>query len=232
LPGKVLADLCGKPVLRHVWERAIGISGVGEVVVLTESEKVQRAVESWGGVCHMTPETCGSGTERIGTAIGKLRGDYIFNVQGDEPFFDGELIGLMVQRTRKRQDFDVLTPIFPIRDNKLLESSNVVKVITDYSDRALYFSRCPVPFIRDCPQEQWLSRDLHRGHLGIYLYRREILEKFCQLPPSPLAAAESLEQLRLLQMGHCIRTIVAEKFAPAIDVPEDLIFARKILSRR
>ncbi|MDR2576899.1 MAG: 3-deoxy-manno-octulosonate cytidylyltransferase [Puniceicoccales bacterium] len=232
LPGKMLADLCGKPVLQHVWEEAADIVGLEEVVVLTEAEIVRQAVESWGGTCWLTANSCVSGTERIGSVIDRFCGDYVFNVQGDEPFLDRKLIGRMIQRARQMEDFDVLTPVFPICEESLLHNPNVVKVVCDHRERALYFSRCPIPYLRDCEKDRWAEQKLHRGHVGIYLYRKDLLKKLPEIPESPLARAESLEQLRFLQAGYIIQTIATSHFSPAIDVPDDLRVAEEFFLKQ
>jgi 3-deoxy-manno-octulosonate cytidylyltransferase (CMP-KDO synthetase) len=227
----MLANICGKPVLRHVLEAAASVVGIEEVVVLTEAEIVQKAVASWGGTCWMTSKSCGSGTERIASVVGKLCGDYIFNVQGDEPFLDVNLVEQMVKRTVALCDFDILTPVFQLPEDNMLISPNIVKVVRGHDGRALYFSRCPIPYVRDCKPEQWANQKIHMGHIGIYLYRRELLENFINLPQSRLASAESLEQLRFLQAGYCIQTIEAKHFSPAIDVPDDLQIATEFYNK-
>jgi 3-deoxy-manno-octulosonate cytidylyltransferase (CMP-KDO synthetase) len=215
----MLADLRGKPVLRHVWERAMRVRNAAEVVVLTEHEKVRSAVESWGGTCLLTPESCSTGTERIASALDRLSGDCICNLQGDEPFLNVPLIERMVELAG-RDEF--LTPVYPITDPSWLHTPNVVKVVRDHRGRALYFSRHPIPYVRDLPPERWCERVTYYGHMGVYLYRRELLEKLPQLPPSPLAEAESLEQLRFLQSGYAIQTIETSRPGPAVDTREDL----------
>jgi 3-deoxy-manno-octulosonate cytidylyltransferase (CMP-KDO synthetase) len=222
----MLADLRGKPMLWHVWSQAKKVRGVDEVLVLTEHGKILDAVKSWGGECLMTPESCTTGTERIASALDRIRGAFIFNVQGDEPFLNVELVERMVAVAIGNRNFDVLTPIYPITDGAVLHSPNTVKVIRDHRGRAIYFSRHPIPYLRDVSPDRWAEKFPYYGHMGIYLYRRELLEKLATLPPSSLAVAESLEQLRFLQAGYSISTLETTQPGPAVDVVEDLERAR------
>ena len=229
LPGKVLADLCGKPVLRRVWDVAKSVAAVVEVVILTESPQVKAAVESWGGRCEITPDSCMTGTERIAWALEKIPGDYIVNFQADEPFLEAATVEALVAVQAEAGDgIAVRTPIYAIRSAAELNDPSVVKVVRGHGGEALYFSRCPVPHIRDCPLERWPEQGLHFGHIGIYLYGREILSQWHSMPRSQLAEAESLEQLRLLQAAHKIGTVLVGSPSLAIDTVEDLERARKI----
>ncbi|MDR0727800.1 MAG: 3-deoxy-manno-octulosonate cytidylyltransferase [Puniceicoccales bacterium] len=229
LPGKVLADLNGKPVLKHVWDAANRVKGVREVIVLTESTKVLDVVEGWGGVCYLTAESCNNGTERIASALDRFSGDFIFNIQSDEPFLRIGLVEDMIAWTRSGKPFDILTPVYPIGDVDDIFNPSVVKVVLTHSGKALYFSRSPIPHVRETAPNCWLDKAQCFGHLGIYLYRRKILEQLQTIPQSQLAAVESLEQLRFLQGNYCIQTIATNKNSIAIDTSEDLIRARKII---
>lgn len=221
-PGKMLAELDGKPILQHVWERAKRVRGIGEVVVLTEAQIIRDAVESWGGVCHLTPESCANGTMRIHSALPRLEADHIINVQGDEPFLDVELVEKMATMAQDKPDFDMLTPIYPIQNGADLFNPNIVKAIVNPQGRAIYFSRHPIPYLRDVSPDEWVQRFPFNGHMGIYLYGRRLLEDLPNIPESALANAESLEQLRFLEAGYRIQTIRAARSTIAIDRPEDL----------
>ncbi|MDR1457103.1 MAG: 3-deoxy-manno-octulosonate cytidylyltransferase [Puniceicoccales bacterium] len=229
LPGKVLADLGGKPVLKHVWETANRIKDVREVIVLTESAEVLDAVMDWGGICYLTPESCNSGTERIASALDYFSGDFIFNVQSDEPFLKDKLLESMIARTLTNGALDVLTPVYPLTDVGDILNPNVVKVVIAHGGEALYFSRSPIPHVRGAGSDKWLSMTQFFGHMGVYLYAREILERVPFLPRSSLATAESLEQLQLLQAGYHIQVIPADGPSIAIDTAEDLARAREII---
>ncbi|MDR2030429.1 MAG: tRNA uridine-5-carboxymethylaminomethyl(34) synthesis enzyme MnmG [Puniceicoccales bacterium] len=229
-PGKVLADLGGRPVLRHVWERAMAVPGIAAVYILTDEAIVQNAVESWGGTCLMTPPTCATGSDRIVAALPKLLGDFIINVQGDEPFFAVDLVGRMVARAKELVNFAVLTPVYPLTDAAALFNPNTVKVVRCHDGRALYFSRQAIPHLRGVDPSLWHLRHGYLGHMGIYCYPRSTLENLSALPPSPLANGESLEQLQLLEAGLTVQTILADTPTIAIDTPDDLLRAQKFLA--
>lgn len=231
-PGKMLAKLDGKPILKRVWERAKMVHGVANVVVLTEASIIRAAVESWGGVCLMTPESCANGTMRIHSALPKLEAEYVLNVQGDEPFLDVDLVEKMIAMADGASDFDMLTPIYSITSGADLFNPNIVKAIVNGQGRAVYFSRHPIPYLRDVSNDEWVDRFPYSGHMGIYLYRRSLLENLPNIPESPLANAESLEQLRFLEAGYRIQTLRAERPTIAIDRPEDLERAAQFIAAR
>jgi 3-deoxy-manno-octulosonate cytidylyltransferase (CMP-KDO synthetase) len=227
LPRKVLADLGGKPVLRHVWERAARMRRATEVLVATDSEEVAAVVAGWGGQFVLTSPACRSGTERIASILDGLRGEFILNVQGDEPFIDPALLDALAERFAAAGG-DLVTPVYPIRDAATLASAAVVKVVRGADGRALYFSRAAIPYGRGVPPEQWAERGGYWGHLGVYGYSRAALARYPALPESALEAAESLEQLRFLEAGFCIQTVETDYHAVAIDTPEDLARARAL----
>lgn len=228
LPRKVLADLGGKPVLQHVWERVARMRKATEILVATDSEEVARAVAGWGGQFVMTSPECRSGTERIASIMDGLKGQFILNVQGDEPFIDPALLDAIVERFAATGG-DVVTPVYAIRDFKTLINPAVVKVVRGVDGRAWYFSRSPIPHIRGLPVEEWPARGQHYGHLGVYGYARAKLAVYAALPESPLECIEALEQLRFLEAGWRIQTVETDYHAVAIDTPEDLVRARTLL---
>jgi len=229
LPRKVLADLGGKPVLRHVWERVARMRKATEILVATDSEEVAKAVAGWGGQFVMTSPDCRSGTERIASILDGLKGQFILNVQGDEPFIDPVLLDALVE-CFAAEGGDVVTPVYPIRDLATLMNPAVVKVVRGADGRAWYFSRSAVPHVRGVPMEEWPARGLHWGHLGVYGYARAKLAAYATLPESPLESVEALEQLRFLEAGWRIQTLETEYHAVAIDTPEDLAKARALLA--
>jgi len=229
LPRKVLADLGGKPVLRHVWERVAQMKRATEILVATDSEEVAKVVAEWGGQFVMTSPECRSGTERIASILEGLKGQFILNVQGDEPFIDPRLLDSMAE-TFAKTGGDVVTPVYPIRDAALLANPAVVKVVRGADGRAWYFSRSPVPHLRGVPMEQWPARHLHWGHLGVYGYARAKLAEYSTLPECPLESIEALEQLRFIEAGWRIQTVETDYHAVAIDTPEDLSRARALLA--
>ncbi len=229
LPRKVLADLGGKPVVQHVWERAARMRRATEVLVATDSEEVAAAVAGWGGQFVMTSPECRSGTERIASILGGLRGSFILNVQGDEPFIETALLDALAERYASAGG-DVVTPVYPIHDAALLLNPAVVKVARAADGHALYFSRSAIPHRRGVPPEEWPARGTYWGHLGVYGYARAVLEQYPSLPESALEVAESLEQLRFLEAGLRIQTVETAYHAVAIDTPADLERARTLLA--
>ena len=229
LPRKVLADLGGKPVLRHVWERVARMKRATEILVATDSEEVAAATAEWGGQYVMTSPDCRSGTERIASILDGLKGQFILNVQGDEPFIDPVLLDALVERFANYGG-DVVTPVYPIRELATLTNPAVVKVVRGADGRAWYFSRSPIPHVRGVPIEEWPARGLHWGHLGVYGYARSKLAVYATLPESPLEGIEALEQLRFLEAGWRIQTVETDYHVVAIDTLEDLIRARSLLA--
>jgi 3-deoxy-manno-octulosonate cytidylyltransferase (CMP-KDO synthetase) len=225
----VLLDLGGRPVLRHVWERVAAMKRATEIFVATDSEEVAKAVAGWGGQFVMTSPACRSGTERIASILDGLHGQFILNVQGDEPFIDPRLLDSLVERFIAAGG-DVVTPVYAICDQATLMNPAVVKVVRAADGRALYFSRSAIPHLRGVPPEQWAARGMHWGHLGVYGYARARLAQFAALPDSALETAEALEQLRFLEAGWRIQTVETDYHAVAIDTPEDLARARELLT--
>ncbi len=229
LPRKVLADLGGRPVLQHVWQRVARMRQATEIIVATDSEEVAQAVAGWGGQFVMTSPECRSGTERIASILTGLKGQFILNVQGDEPFIEPKLLDALVGCFADHGG-DVVTPVYAIRDLAVLTNPAVVKVVRGANGRAWYFSRSPVPHVRGVPMEEWPQRGLHWGHLGVYGYARARLAEYATLPECPLEGIEALEQLRFLEAGWNIQTVVTDYHAVAIDTPDDLARARALLA--
>lgn len=231
LPRKVLAEINGCPLLWHVWNQVRKTSRLGEPVIATDAEEVRLAVENWGGRAIMTSPDCRSGTQRIASIVDQLPARLIVNVQGDEPLIDPGLLDEFVCAWEEN-GADLLTPVFPIDNLEDLRSSSVVKVARAQDGRALYFSRSPIPYLRDVPFEGWLEQGTtFWGHVGVYAYRREVLEAYPGLPSSPLETAESLEQLRFLDAGYSIQTLVTGYRPVSVDTPADLERVRERMSR-
>lgn len=228
LPGKLLKSLGGKPVIQHVIERAQKVRNCQSVYVVTDSKEIIQLASSLGVTGLLTAPECRSGTERIVAVLNEIAGDWIFNVQGDEPFVDIHLIEEMIDRARNTQA-DILTPVYRLKSIEEVLNPNVVKVVRKVNDFALYFSRSPIPFVRDIPKEEWLQKTTFWGHLGIYGYQRTVLETYSKLPLNPLEQAESLEQLRFLSNNFHILTCETQNRSVAIDTAEDLALAEKIL---
>ncbi len=222
LPNKVLADINSHPMIWHVYQRCLQSSKVDEVHIATDSETVVAAVQSWGGKVWMTNSNCASGTERIVAILDQLDADIIVNVQGDQPLINPEIIDQLIEVFEKTDPLpDIVTPACAIQDEKIFDP-NLVKITRRHDGYALYFSRHPIPYIRDIKTEDWPKKTTFWGHVGIYGYRRQVLEEYHSLPQSPLEESEKLEQLRFLQAGKSILTFVTENYPISVDTIADL----------
>jgi 3-deoxy-manno-octulosonate cytidylyltransferase (CMP-KDO synthetase) len=246
LPGKPLSQISGKPMVQHVWERARQARTVDRVLVATDDERIAEVVRAFGGEVVMTSRAHATGTDRLAEAAAGTDAEIVVNVQGDEPMLDASFIDGMVAPLRAELDLPMSTVSLPLTDVEEMLSSAVVKVVTDARGHALYFSRSPIPFVRDAvdlrsdhQRGEWLraaaaqavSRRLARKHVGLYAYRREALLRFASLSPSPLEQAESLEQLRALHHGMRIRVVPMEgQSGVAVDTPQDLERVRAIMA--
>lgn len=230
-PRKILANLCGKPVIQHVYERAIESGVTSDVTILTDSDEIVNVAKSFGATSIMTSTDCCCGTERIASVLNKTSGDFIINIQGDEPLLDPQTIIAIAERAQS-STADVITPVFKICNIDDIDNPNRVKVAVGFFGQALYFSRSPIPFVRGIEHSQWLQNNTFYGHVGVYGYHRHVLEQYTNLKNGQLETAESLEQLRLLENGYKIDTVVVNKPSIGIDTPEDLIKAEKFLQRK
>ncbi len=227
-PGKPLALLQNKPIIQWVYE-ACKKANCGEVIIATDDDRILSAAEAFGAKAVMTPDTCQSGTDRIYYAAKNLKADYIINVQGDEPFVLTETIKGVADLLKNDTQTDISTACIPTTDFKIIDNPNHVKAVLTKDMRALYFSRSIVPYKRETtPQTQKAPYYLH---CGIYGYKRAALEKFVSLPQSPLEILEKLEQLRALEAGMVIKSVLTKKTGPAIDTPQDLQRAKEFAAK-
>lgn len=237
LPGKPLADICGRPMVVRVLERAQR-SGASDIWVATDHEAVAEAVRAAGGQALMTRPDHASGTDRIAEVAATLGwGDdeVVVNVQGDEPLIDPELITATAEALVDDGEAAIATACHPLQSIDDAFNPNVVKVVCDRAGRALYFSRATIPWARDAfaASREALPADLPMSrHVGIYAYRCSFLRRYAGLSPAPIEQAESLEQLRALWHGFRIRVIVIDE-APAagVDTAEDLARVRIAFDR-
>lgn len=225
--GKPLADIMGKPMVQHVYERASRAALVSEVIVATDDKRIEAAVKAFGGRVAMTSPDHATGTDRLAEVADGLAADIIVNVQGDEPLIDPAMIDQAVAPLVADSSILMGTLKSRVRNLHDFLSPNVVKVITDSSGYALYFSRSPLPFFRDkwndLKDEAFDSgRLLCYKHVGIYVYRREFLIRFARMPQTHLECAEKLEQLRVLENGYRIRVVETEHESIGVDSPSDL----------
>ena len=231
-PGKPLAMLGGKPIIQRVYEQVS--KTLGEVYVATDDERIFGTVESFGGKAVMTSPNHKSGTDRIKEAAEKLGtdADVIINVQGDEPFILPEQIET-VCRCFDDESTQIATlgkPFSAEQDFEMLLNPNSPKIVVDNNSRAMYFSRSIIPFIRGKEKAEWLKSFPFLKHIGLYAYRREVLQEITSLPQSSLEIAESLEQLRWLQNGYTIKVGITDAETIGIDTPDDLKRAETFLT--
>lgn len=215
-PRKVLANVTGKPLVQHVYERAAAATCVSRVLVATDALEVFEAVRSWGGEAVMTGEHP-NGTSRVAEAarlLGLADADIVVNVQGDEPEVDPDAIDDAVGALRSSGS-EVATLATPLSSIQDASDPNLVKVVLARDGTALYFSRSPIPFLREGGT---VTRSLR--HVGLYAYSVRVLWRYVQLPPTPLEQSEMLEQLRLLEHGLRIALAVRDCAPPGIDTPE------------
>jgi len=229
-PGKMLKDLGGLPLVVRTALQAKKAASLEEVLVATDHPEIEHAVQQAGLPVVMTRPDHPSGTDRIAEAVEQLDAEIIVNVQGDEPFVDPQTLEALVQRMKQSDQPDMCTASTPILLESELHESSVVKLVTDTTGRALYFSRSLIPHSRDANPATLLNQGLYQRHLGLYAYRKSFLNAWKGLPPHPLEETEKLEQLRALANGYAIAVIQVDQTAPGIDTPEDLEAARKQFS--
>lgn len=230
-PGKPLAVLGGKTVIQRVYEQAVSV--LPEAYVATDDERIYQAVEQFGGRAIMTRSDHKSGTDRIEEAAEKIGtdADVIINIQGDEPFVQAsQILTLQHLFDAKETQIGTLGKRFESMDAVI--NPNSPKIVCDRRGFALYFSRNVIPYIRGREPQDWLDHFPYLKHLGIYAYRREVLREVTSLPQSPLEIAESLEQLRWLENGYCIRVGLTDVETVGIDTPDDLRRAEEFLSKQ
>jgi len=229
-PGKPLADLCGKPMIQHVYEGVLQSGLVSAAAVATDDDRIYEAVRKFGGTAIMTAERHRSGTDRIAEAVDALElddGDIVVNVQGDQPIFEPAHIDEVTRPLREDPSLPMATLIYRIVRQEEITHPNAVKVVFDANFNALYFSRSTIPYVRD---------DRHPiayyKHHGIYAYRRGFLRTFTALEEGKLEAVESLEQLRALEFGYRIRVVETSRDSVEVDTPQELARVRDILLGR
>ena len=227
-PGKPLAMLGGKTVIQRVYEQAMNV--LHEAYVATDDDRIQKAVEQFGGKAIMTSPNHKSGTDRIQEAATKIGtdADVIINIQGDEPFIHASQLDTVKSLFDDPQT-QIATLGKPFESMEAVESPNSPKIVCDLNGYALYFSRSVIPYVRGHEPKDWLKNFPYLKHIGLYAYRREVLAQITQLPQSPLEQAESLEQLRWLQNGYRIKVGLTDVETVGIDTPDDLKWAEAFL---
>lgn len=221
LPGKPLLRSTGKYLIQHVYEQARMAKAADRVIVATDDPRIHAAVEHFGGTAVMTRKGHPSGTDRIAEVAATLDADVVVNLQGDEPQFDPAALDLLAGLLAADAAADVATLATPIRDRETYFSPSCVKVVCDDRGRALYFSRSPIPMVRDGQPDFAADPPRFLLHLGAYAYRRETLLRLAAARPHPLEESEKLEQLRVLGTGGTIRVGVVAAAHRGVDTPAD-----------
>ena len=225
LPGKPLADIVGKPMIQHVYERSAQATIPQQVVVATDDEKVFQAVQQFGGKVVMTSSEHQTGTDRLAEVASKYAEvDVIINVQGDEPLIDPKVIDELAQEFLNDTALQMAS-VMSIMDTEDYQNPNAVKVVTDLNNNALYFSRSLLPY----PRVEGKA-NVYK-HIGIYAYKKDFLLKFAKLEPTPLEQSESLEQLRALENGYKIKMIKTKAKFIGVDSIEDLQTVNELLRK-
>jgi len=226
LPGKPLIPINGRPLVLCVLDRARKIPAIDRIIVGTDDDRILEVVRKEGGEAVLTPVGLLSGSDRVGWIAQNLQSRIIVNLQGDEPLFDVKSVQKGIETIIEEQDLDVVSLGFPLTSEEEWKNPDIVKVLTNDSNYALYFSRCPIPYYRD--GDFYPVPSLYK-HIGIYIYKRSFLLKFLKWDKSPLENAEKLEQLRILYKGCNIKIIRSNSPSIGVDVSADIERVEKIL---
>jgi len=226
LPGKPLVSLAGKSMIQRVFERAKLAKTPSQVIVATDDERILQAVQAFGGEARMTRSDHRTGTERVAEVAAHAEGDVFVNVQGDEPLLDPAAIDTAVNALLEQPPAAVATVATTIRTPADIMDPNVVKTVLDFDGNALYFSRAPIPWVRDNAGHIVVR---HWKHLGLYVFQRDALLDYPTLPQGDLERIEQLEQLRWMENGVKIRVAEVEHDAVSVDIPEDVARVEKLL---
>ena len=223
LPAKPLVDFCGKPMVQRVYEQAKKSQLLDRVVVATDDVRIEDAVHRFGGDVILTSKEIQSGSDRVAAVASHEAGDIFVNIQGDEPLIAPEMIDQGVQLLLDDTSASVGTVVKEISSQEELLNPNVVKVVLNHDGYALYFSRSIVPFVRgEANVKLWLPLHTFYKHIGLYIFRREFIMQYVQLPVSRLEKAEKLEQLRILEAGYKIKVGITTYESIPIDTPDDV----------
>lgn len=229
-PGKPLADIAGKPMIQHVYERCLLAKSLSEVKVATDDPRIFDTVVRFGGKAVMTSANHSTGTDRLAeVAAGLPDIQIIVNIQGDEPLISPDAIDAVTAPLLEDATIPMSSVMSPLPDAERAADANIVKVVTDLAGFALYFSRAPIPF----PREGIKGASPWKKHIGLYVYRRDFLLKLTTLAPTPLEKLEKLEQLRVLENGYRIKMVErADDDSIGVDKPEDLERVRMVLEQQ
>lgn len=215
-PGKALAIIKGKPLLQHVYENAKKSSILEDLIIATDDKQIYKTAVGFGAPVVITPREYHSGTDRVAHAVMDLDCEIVVNIQGDQPFLNPSIIDSVVTKLIADTSLFVTTPIYPL-DSEGITNPNIVKVVIDSGGFALYFSRSPIPYVRNRMDNLQFYK-----HIGIYAYRKDFLDRFVRMSQGILEVTEGLEQLRVLENGYRIMTVEVLYDSPSVDTEEDL----------
>jgi len=240
--GKVIADLLGKPIIQHVYEKAKAARLLDDLIVAADDDRVVKIVKDFGGKVIYTSPKQPTGSDRIAEVVNPLDVKIVINIQGDEPLIEPKMIDELARVLLNDEKLVMATLVKKINNPEDINNPNVVKVVIDRAGFALYFSRFPIPYVRICdsliaaaaeamPNEAGRAKNIvYYKHIGLYAYTKDFLFTFTNLPPSPLEEAEELEQLRALEYGYKIKTVETEFETVGVDTPQDLEKAKETLT--
>lgn len=232
-PGKPLVDILGKPMIQWIYENAKSSKLINYVLIATDDKRILNSAKSFGADVIMTPSDIPTGTDRVAYSIKELDADIIVNIQGDEPLMTADMIDSAIEPFLNEENIEISTLAVKINDVDTLFNPNVVKVVFDEDNFALYFSRSPIPFCRDAKdKDEWLRLGDYYKHIGIYVYARDSLFKFVNLKRSKLEDIEKLEQLRALENGMKIKVVITDKDTIGVDTQSDLEKVIQILKNK
>jgi 3-deoxy-manno-octulosonate cytidylyltransferase (CMP-KDO synthetase) len=229
LPGKPLVSLAGASMIQRVYERAKLSKLATRVIVATDDNRIIKAVEGFGGEARMTRAEHRTGTERVAEVAAHTDGQVFVNVQGDEPLLNPEVVDAAIKALLEEPAAPIATVATPIKLPADIMDPNIVKTVLDFDENALYFSRAPIPWVRDTGAK---VQARHLKHLGLYVFQRDALLEYPTLPQGTLEKIEQLEQLRWLENGWKIRVAEVEHDCVSVDVPEDVVRVEKLLQNK
>ncbi len=229
LPGKPLVLLGGRPLISHVVERAKEIPAVDRIIVATDDARIAKVVKEGGNEAVMTPANLRSGSDRVGWVARDLECDIVVNLQGDEPLIDAAGVGQAIEAVEQDPQLHVSTLGYPLKEEERWKNPAVVKVLTDNSGRALFFSRLPIPYFRD---SNFRPLPVLFQHIGVYIYRRDFLLEYVTWEPADLEEAEKLEQLRILDRGFAIKVIEARLPSVGVDTADDVKIVEQLIKEK
>lgn len=228
--GKVLAPILGKPMIQYVWEQAKQAKSLDDLIIAADDERVMKVAQEFGGKVVFTARGHSTGTDRLTEIVNPLDVKFVVNIQADEPLLEPRMVDDLVYALKRDSNVSMATVIKKITNEDDITNPNVVKVVVDKNGGALYFSRLPIPYIRDDKGKKKI--DLYYKHIGMYAYTKDFLFTYTNLPHSKLEEAEKLEQLRALEHGYKIKTVETKYETIGVDTPEDLETVKRIMEKR